>query len=547
METWRSAAACLAAVLGVPAFAAADAAVKAVGSVFCRAVPLEGARVELMDSDCHGSEVCDDVLAIAHVDGQGRFEVAGRGGDGGGLGGNPDVYIRIAFNDDDGVRMTDEADVTRSVSTPRHDHDNTPDGTTIDFGRITVGANAGPGDTPRCQVFLALRRAYRSYVDVVDPAHQPPPAGHLDILAWSAIWAGTPWTNTDTAHWPINYSADAALHEFGHSVRHAADGSPSHFTADVMAFRYARNHANDCGENANAQPGELLNSVRSYNFNEAWADYWENDIPDCPGLMNDLIEGAQAKYLKAIEVANGLTRMDMVDVLRRNPGSIHNLDEFRDRLAEEIGMSSAALTTKVETWRTANVLTMASRERPKAYTPEEMSARQLTARRAAEAQIADRRAAASRALETGRAIRTRTCRGADCQAVFAAIVAPVLLQGEGEALGAWVALLRRAGTGTWAEDARRSRVEGRFDDWLARLRGELRDQQFKSMLKALDRVSGDLGRAREQFGPDYGPFALELADARKRCSAAARKPGREDGGCVPQLELPLDAVAIEPR
>jgi hypothetical protein len=515
--------------------------------VFCRAVPLEGARVELMDSDCHGSEVCDDVLKTARVDAQGNFEVSGRGGDGSGPGGDPDLYIRIAFNDDMGVRMTDEADVTRSVSTPQHDHDNASEGTTIDFGRITVGGSAGAGDTPRCAIFLALRRAYRTYVDREDPAHQPPPAGHLDILVWSAIWAGTPWTNTDTAHWPINYSASAALHEFGHSIRHAADGSPSHFAADVMAFRYARNHANDCSENANAQPGELLNSVRSYNFNEGWADYWENDIPNCPGLMNDLIEGAQAKYLKAIEGANGLSRIDMVDVLRRNPGTIHNLDEFRDRLAERLGMSSAALTTKVETWRIANTVTMPSRQRSAAYTQEEMSALRAAARRAVEAQVADRRLAASRALETGRATRARTCRGADCQSVFAAIVTPVLFQGEGEALGAWVTLLRRADAGTWAEDARRSRAEGRFDDWLARQRGELRDQQFKSMLKALDRASGDLARGREQFGPDFEPYARELADARKRCAAAARKPGNDDGGCVPPLVLPLDEVTVAPR
>jgi Transthyretin-like family len=155
MATWRSTAACLATVLAAPTLASADATVKAVGSVFCRAVPLERARVELMDSDCHGGEACDDVLKTARVDAQGNFEVSGRGGDGSGPGGDPDVYIRIAFNDDMGVRMTDEANVTRSVSTPQHDHDNTPEGTTIDFGRITVGGSAGAGDTPRCAIFLA--------------------------------------------------------------------------------------------------------------------------------------------------------------------------------------------------------------------------------------------------------------------------------------------------------------------------------------------------------------------------------------------------------
>jgi hypothetical protein len=72
--------------------AAADATVTAVGSVFCfdgaigatgAEIPLVGARVELMDSDCDGSQICDDEMnsTSTYVDVNGTFTVMGKGGD----------------------------------------------------------------------------------------------------------------------------------------------------------------------------------------------------------------------------------------------------------------------------------------------------------------------------------------------------------------------------------------------------------------------------------------------------------------------------------
>jgi hypothetical protein len=72
------------------------------GSAFCHdgtnnsIVPLAGARVQLMDSDCDGSTICDDVMGESHIAADGSFTVTGSGGDPGDYSwSRPDVYIRV--------------------------------------------------------------------------------------------------------------------------------------------------------------------------------------------------------------------------------------------------------------------------------------------------------------------------------------------------------------------------------------------------------------------------------------------------------------------
>ncbi len=240
------------AAIGCPLVLASGAAsndftVTAIGSFFCydgstnTTVPLAGARVLLMDSDCDGSTVCDDLMGSGHIEADGSFRVTGHGGDPGDWSwSRPDVYLQVVYNDDQGVRETDELDWDRSTVTPQHDHDNTTDGSTVDFGSWTAGTGVNIGEGTRCGVWLAGRRAFQNYVAMMG---ENPPAGHWDIEYWSAIWAGTPWTSDNTTHWPIHYNSFAATHEFGHSVRHAADGDRNHFNWDVTRFRYARNHS----------------------------------------------------------------------------------------------------------------------------------------------------------------------------------------------------------------------------------------------------------------------------------------------------------------
>jgi hypothetical protein len=87
--------------------------------------PLAGARVQLMDSDCDGSVICDDVMGFSYVQSDGSFTVSGRGGDPGNYSwSRPDVYMRLVFNDDHGVRLTDDANNDQYFDTPEHDHNN---------------------------------------------------------------------------------------------------------------------------------------------------------------------------------------------------------------------------------------------------------------------------------------------------------------------------------------------------------------------------------------------------------------------------------------
>ena len=404
-----------------PAQALADKTVTATGYAFCfdgtsgKTLPLEGARVELMDSDCDGSEICDDVMGTSHVNADGSFSVTGVGGDPGWIGSDPDVYVRFAYNDDKGVRLTDEADVTRSWNMPEHDHDNFGGGT-IDFGAWTTGLGVGPGEGTRCGVWLAAHKAYQAYIAEMGGAE--PPAGHLDVEYWSAIFAGTPWTNVDTIHWPIHFGSGALIHEFGHSVRHAADGSAAHFTYDVGRFAYARTHA-PCSDNGNRNGGESDESLRGYAFNEGWAEYWEGQ--GCPDNATpaEFREGAIASHLRRLQTANGKTRKDMVAVLLANPGQIHSLPEYEGRFAAMYGVAvsrSPLTTAKAPIQRAA--ITLAQRSRAVEAGAAEIGARldQIRVR------LAETRKPAVKRPE-------RPCRV--CEATFKQVVGPELLAGRG--------------------------------------------------------------------------------------------------------------------
>jgi hypothetical protein len=100
--------------------------------------PLAGARIEMWDSDCDGSTICDDFMGSSRINADGTFSVTGTGGD---PFSGPDVYLRVVYNDDAGVRLTDELNDDRSVDTPEHDHNNVGGGT-IDFGAWTIGLDA---------------------------------------------------------------------------------------------------------------------------------------------------------------------------------------------------------------------------------------------------------------------------------------------------------------------------------------------------------------------------------------------------------------------
>jgi hypothetical protein len=299
--------------------------------------PLVGARIELMDSDADGSTLFDDIMGSSHVQDDGSFSVSGSGGDPGSYWwSKPDVYIRVVYNNDQGVRLTDELNDDRNTDTPQHDHNNFE-------GHLNIGSWLADFDATdnggHAAVWMSGVNAWNDYVKNIGGA---PPAGKYDIEYWTAIWSGTPWTNDNTTHWPIGYPSDHVMHEFGHSIRHAADGDRNHFNWDVTRFRYARNH-DMCDPQCNRISSDTHEMGLAFGFNEGWAEFWEGR--SCGGAAaSDECEGLVALELHLIEQANPLfNKQAMVATLKSNPGSIHSLDDFKNKLAQNISASHQGL------------------------------------------------------------------------------------------------------------------------------------------------------------------------------------------------------------
>jgi hypothetical protein len=302
--------------------------------------PLTGAKVELMDSDADGSQLFDDLMGTAVVNPDGSFSVSGTGGDPGNFSwSRPDVYVRFVYNYKDKVRLTDELNRTRYVNTPEHDHDNFEG--TLDIGSWDIGRDVISEDGSKCGVWYQVCKAWDNYVSITGEEPKP---GYCDVEYWSAIYAGTPWTNENTIHWPIHYSSSAAPHEFGHIIRHSFDGDRDHFNWDVTRFRYARNHS-QCAEDCNNWASESVEMNRAFAFNEGWAEFWANEF-FCRSGYSPECEGGVAFILKGIEDSlrniYPQPRKFMCEVLKNNPRSIHSILEYIDKMRPP-GIKSAKI------------------------------------------------------------------------------------------------------------------------------------------------------------------------------------------------------------
>ncbi len=297
--------------------------------------PLKGLKIELVDSDADGSQIFDDVMGTAVVNADGSFTVTGTGGDPGSYSwSKPDVYIRFVYNYYDKVRLTDELNRTRYTNTPEHDHNNFEGD--LDIGTWIINQDAGAGEGSMCGIWFQVCRAWDDYVAIMGEEPKP---GYCDVEYWSAIYAGTPWTNDNTIHWPTEYSSKAAKHEFGHIIRHSFDGDRGHFDWDVTRFRYARYHsacANDCN-NWSTESKEIR---EAFAFNEGWAEFWAGEYVCSSGLSHEC-EGGVATILQHIESdltnSGRKARKFMCQVLKNNPGRIHSIHEFISRLNEMLG------------------------------------------------------------------------------------------------------------------------------------------------------------------------------------------------------------------
>ena len=193
-----------------------------------------------------------------------------------------------------------------------------------DFGVATIEDNL-------CAVWLGFVRAQRDY----HAATGTTSSGGFESVVYGAPNNGVPYALYDHVSWPWGYPPsrhpggfDTVRHEFAHTVRHTLDGDPLHWLADVAVHGYAKHH-DQC---THAKPG--------FAFNEGWAKYWAGDAtayraadgtihPPCNPPDDMHYEGNVAAALENLAASCKLTRGGMVDVLRRNRGSIHSFDEFR--------------------------------------------------------------------------------------------------------------------------------------------------------------------------------------------------------------------------
>lgn len=175
-------------------------------------------------------------------------------------------------------------------------------------------------------------------VDYHQTVGRAPPAKQLRLKRWTGVWNGTPYTYYDYIVLSTNFgTADSyrdlatrrgtLFHEFGHSIRHVADGDEGHWTWDNFRWAYARSH-NGC-ETFNTQ----------YAFNEGWAEYWAiergaRSVRGCgkPAAFVDwtelMIAARLATLAGALPGDPRLRAGKMVEVLERKPGAIHSLREF---------------------------------------------------------------------------------------------------------------------------------------------------------------------------------------------------------------------------
>ena len=193
-----------------------------------------------------------------------------------------------------------------------------------------------------CELFRLGAIVLEDYHQAVGTS---PPAKKLRLKRWSGVWDGTPYAYYDyvvlTTSFPQSgaYATEVLrretlFHEFGHSIRHVADGDEAHWGWDNFRWAYARIHTG-C---------EVFNT--QYAFNEGWANYWEDGRvrtrtvcakPTLPPGFLDWNEDQIGKRLLELSnalctpAAAGACRRRMVEVLEKNAGAIHSLWDFERR------------------------------------------------------------------------------------------------------------------------------------------------------------------------------------------------------------------------
>jgi len=243
--------------LGLPNIAIADYNVRGKGRLMYRdggaKKPLARVRVQLMDRDID----VDEVLKKGRTDQDGRYDLSGHGEDSWTVCGgcdHPDVYIKFILNEKNRVDVRNVWGFTHfGITETREDKKGT-----LDFGEMLFDSD----EKLYPLLFAYAQMQYTTFTELTGDDRVPGNDGLVGIRVPEILEAGVPWTGTDDIHWPGDFfETNAMFHEFGHRIRHAADGDVDHFNGDLQWFRYIRHH----------HPREHSNL--GFAFNEGWAEY----------------------------------------------------------------------------------------------------------------------------------------------------------------------------------------------------------------------------------------------------------------------------------
>jgi hypothetical protein len=282
-------------------------------------VGLARAQVKLMDEDFGPT---DETMDVGMTDANGFFDLTGKAKDSNCVGAGckrPDPYVEFVLLDPNRIDIRDPLGNTARTQTSTR-----PDTCgTVDFGKQKWG-----GAELEPILFSFGEDAYTQFTTQTGDKRVPANDGVVEIEYPTVFIHNKPYTTYTTIHW--NWHGDsktdfgAVHHEFGHRIRHTADGSVDHLSEDMLRFHYARNHKRD----------EVTNE--GFAFNEGWANYVHSvlrfgDIkPTWNGTnKGDNVQGDVASQLQALSNSCGGLKA-LWSTLRDAPKkSIHSIDEFR--------------------------------------------------------------------------------------------------------------------------------------------------------------------------------------------------------------------------
>lgn len=284
--------------------------------------PLPNVRVKLMDEDFGPTS---SKMAEGMTDAAGRFDLTGSSNDSGCVGAGcrrPDPFVEFVLRQEHRVDVKDAVENTARQQTEAQVNK---------CGDVDFGDQVWSAQQLDPILFFRAQQAYDTFHTLTGEDRVPGHEGLVGVEYPTVFVFESPYTTWDTIHWPYLYDQVRAFegmdHEFGHRLRHAADGDRAHFNWDATRFVYGRTHS----------VGDVTNE--GFAFNEGWAEFHETlrNAPAVPngtwkGTPGDDVEGDVANQLFNLAASCGgkTPFARMWDTLKDSGhNAIHSVDEFR--------------------------------------------------------------------------------------------------------------------------------------------------------------------------------------------------------------------------